>query len=99
MSYSEEIRAFVVANFLFGDAAGLVDQASFFDTGIVDSTGVLELIMFLEKRFGIKIEAEEMVPENLDSINRVVAFVTKKVGRFAEKQAGKCSAPQGSADV
>jgi acyl carrier protein len=99
MSYSEEIRAFVVANFLFGDGAGLVDDASFFDTGIVDSTGILELIMFLENRYGIKIGAEEMVPENLDSINRVVAFVTRKVSTRAEGSADKCSTPQSSGEI
>jgi len=60
------------------DAGALRDDTSFLDSGIVDSTGMLELIMFLESRFGIKIEPEEMLPENLDSINRVVQFLGKK---------------------
>ena len=79
MDYAAEVRKFVISNFLFGDGANLRDDASFLDTGIVDSTGVLELIMFLEERFEIKIETEEMVPENLDSVNKVCAFLGRKV--------------------
>ena len=78
MDYSKEVREFVVKNFLLDDAGGLRDDTSFLDSGIVDSTGMLELIMFLENRYHIKIEPEEMLPENLDSINRVVQFLAKK---------------------
>ena len=70
-----------MANFLFGNATGLNDDASFLDSGIVDSTGILELIMFLETNYGIKIESEEMLPENLDSVNKVVAFLNRKLGQ------------------
>jgi len=78
MDYTNKIREFVVANFLYGDAGTLENDTSFLDSGTVDSTGMLELIMFLEANFGFKIEPEEMVPENLDSINRVVQFIAKK---------------------
>jgi acyl carrier protein len=78
MDYSKEVREFVIKNYLMDDAGALRDDTSFLDSGIVDSTGMLELIMFLESRFGIKIEPEEMLPENLDSINRVVQFLGKK---------------------
>ncbi len=78
MKYANEVREFVINNFLFGDGASLKDDQSFLDSGIVDSTGMLELIMFLEQSYGIKIEPEEMLPENLDSVNRVAAFVVKK---------------------
>lgn len=81
MNYSVAVKEFVVANFLFGNAADLQDDASFLDSGIVDSTGILELIMFLESNYGIKIESEEMLPENLDSVNKVVAFLNRKLGQ------------------
>ena len=78
MDYTKQIRDFVVANFLFGDAGALQDDTSFLESGIVDSTGMLELIMFLETTYGLKIEPEEMIPENLDSIRRVVQFLDRK---------------------
>jgi acyl carrier protein len=84
MNYTKVIRDFVIANFLFGDAGGLKDDASFLDTGVVDSTGVLELITFLETTYGIKVEAEEMLPDNLDSVNKVVAYLMKKVAPLPE---------------
>jgi acyl carrier protein len=78
MNYAKEVREFIVRDFLFGDESALKDDTSFLDTGIVDSTGMLELIMFLETACAIKVEPEEMVPENLDSINRVVRFINSK---------------------
>jgi len=79
MDYAKEVRDFVVSNFLFGEAASLQDDTSFLDSGIIDSTGMLEMIMFLENKCGVKVEPEEMVPENLDSINRVVQFLKRKL--------------------
>ena len=61
-----------------GDASSLQNDDSFLEKGIIDSTGVLELIFFLEQTFSIKIHDEDLVPENLDSVNRVVRFVEKK---------------------
>ncbi len=78
MNYTKEVREFVINNFLFGDGASLQDDKSFLDSGIIDSTGMLELIMFLEQTYGIRIEPEEMLPENLDSVDRVAAFMAKK---------------------
>jgi acyl carrier protein len=76
---AEEIRAFIVNNFLFGqDASGLTDSQSFLETGVIDSTGVLELIGFLEDRYGISVEDREVIPANLDSIDQLVAFVQRK---------------------
>ena len=75
----EEIRRFVINSFLFGkDGADLSDDDSFLEKGIVDSTGILELIGFLEERFRIKVADEDLLPENLDSVNRVAAFVNQK---------------------
>ncbi len=76
----EELRHFVVDNFLLGqDDVGLTDDASFLDRGIVDSTGVLELVSFLEGRYAIKLDDEDLVPENLDSIDNLVAFLERKL--------------------
>jgi acyl carrier protein len=76
----KQIRAFIVENFLFGNEDGLKDNSSFLDEGIMDSTGALELIGFLEEEFSITVEDEEMIPENLDSINKVAAYLEKKGG-------------------
>jgi acyl carrier protein len=84
MNHTKEIRDFIITNFLFGDASSLQDDTSFLVSGVIDSTGILELIMFLEQTYGIKIEPEEMVPENFDSVNKVVQFL----GRKQEKAAG-----------
>ena len=78
MSLIEDVRKFVVDNFLFGDDGGLGDDTSFMEGGIIDSTGILELIAFLEKTFGVKIEDGELVPENLDSLARVAQFIERK---------------------
>ncbi len=85
MNYSNQIRDFVVSNFLFGDGAALKDDTSFLESGTVDSTGILELIGFLENKYHVKVDPKEMVPENLDSINRVANFVAMKVVGSAEK--------------
>jgi len=78
MDYAKQIRDFVVTNFLFGDEGALQNDTSFLESGTVDSTGMLELVMFLESTHSVKIEPEEMVPENLDSINRVAQFLSRK---------------------
>ena len=75
-----KIRDFIVENFLFGSADDLADDTSFLDGGIIDSTGVLELVEFLEEEFSVTIDDEELIPENLDSINCVTAFLEKKLG-------------------
>ena len=74
----EKIKTFIVENFLFGSEDGLKDETSFLEDGIIDSTGILELVTFLEEEFSIRIEDEELVPENLDSINNVTAFLKRK---------------------
>ena len=75
-----EIREFIINNFLFGEGGDtLKDDESFLDSGIVDSTGVLELVGFLEERFKIAVDSNELLPENLDSVERVSAFVQRKL--------------------
>ena len=75
----DKIREFVVENFLFGKDNGLKDDTSFLDEGIIDSTGILELVSFLEDEFGIAVEDEELIPENLDSIANVTTYLEKKL--------------------
>ncbi len=75
-----EIREFVVTNFLFGqEGTGLTEEQSFLESGIIDSTGVLELVAFLEQKYGITVGDRELLPENLDSIQNVAGFVTRKL--------------------
>ena len=76
----KRVHEYVVESFLFGEDDELSsDDQSFLDSGLIDSTGILELIHFVEDSFEIEIEDEEMIPENLDSIARVTAFVGSKV--------------------
>lgn len=76
----DQIRAFITSNFYVADESSLVDDASLLDRGVIDSTGVLELVEFIETTFGVKVDDAEMVPENLDSIGRITAFVAGKKG-------------------
>lgn len=73
------IRQFVSENLLFGrEELKLSDEASFLELGIIDSTGVLELVTFLEETYQIKIEDEELIPSNLDSIKSICEFINVK---------------------
>ncbi len=74
----EQVRTFVTTNFYVADPASLTDEASLLDKGIIDSTGVLEVIAFVEEAFGITVEDSEMLPDNLDSIARISDFVLRK---------------------
>lgn len=78
MSIEAKIRAYIAENFLFGEADQLAVTDSFLDKGIIDSTGILEIVMFLEEQFGIKVADSEMLPENLDSVANIVNFITRK---------------------
>jgi acyl carrier protein len=75
----QELRRFVIDNFLYGQDDRLDNGDSFLDEGIIDSTGVLELVSFLEEKYSIEVQDREMIPENLDSINRLVAFLERKL--------------------
>jgi acyl carrier protein len=75
---SAKVRAFVVSNFYVAVATALSDEASLLDQGVIDSTGVLEVVGFLEQEFGVQVADEEMVPDNLDSISRITAYVERK---------------------
>ncbi|MCM0082103.1 acyl carrier protein [Geomonas sp. Red32] len=79
MSLKEEIRNYIVENFLFGEEAGLKDDSSFIKEGIVDSTGIMQLVSYIQEQYRISVEDEELTPENLDSIRRVTTFVEDKL--------------------
>jgi len=75
----QQIRSYIFDNFIMaGDPGGLKDDDSFMDRHILDSTGFIELITFLEETFGIKVDDDEMVPENLDSLNNIENFLRRK---------------------
>jgi acyl carrier protein len=78
-----EIRTFLVNNYLFGRSEALRDDESLLD-GVIDSTGVLELVVFLQESFAIVVEDEEVVPDNLESVKTVVAYVERKLHSKAE---------------
>ena len=75
----KQVRNFILENYLFTDDESVLGlEDSWLDRGIVDSTGMLEIIMFIEDELGVTVEDEEMIPENLDSVNRIANFVGRK---------------------
>ena len=78
-NYIETISQFVIEKFLFGDGDELKEDTSFLEEGIIDSTGILELVMYLEETYGIKIEDEELVPQNMDSVQNIARFLGAKL--------------------
>ena len=81
------VREFIKDNFLFGDDRKLRDEASFLEEGIIDSTGILELVLFLEEKFGISIGDDEVLPENLDSLNAIDKYLERKMGQWVDGKA------------
>ena len=86
----KSVREFILENYLYGAAPEeLDDAASFLEEGIIDSTGVMELILFLEEEFDVKVEDTEMVPENLDSVDCICRFLESK-GVASEEESAFC---------
>jgi acyl carrier protein len=84
----QTIREFIAENFLFtGDASALSSNQSLLEADILNSTGVLEVVMFLEERFGFKVADNEVVPKNFDSVNSLTAYVEGKLAAGAAKGA------------
>lgn len=74
-----EMKKFIIDNFLFGNEnESFNDDDSFLEKGIIDSTGVLELIGVIEEKYNIKMEDDELIPENLDSLNNITSYIVKK---------------------
>lgn len=83
-SIQSDVRDFVADNFLFGeDPESLNNNDSFLETGIIDSTGVLELVAFIEEKYSVEVDDDELVPENLDSIDRLINFIESKLKELA----------------
>jgi len=77
----DRLRLYILENFLFtDDQSELKDDDSFMEQGIIDSTGILEVIFLIEEEFSVKVENEDMIPDNLDSVNKIVRFVERKQG-------------------
>ena len=83
-----QLRRFVIDNFLYGREDSFSNEDSFLEMGFIDSTGMLELVGFLETSYGIEVEDADLVPQNLDSVSRVAQFVRRK------KQNGQAGAPR-----
>ena len=80
MNSEQTIKNFIIDNFIIDDNPDqLENDQSFLESGIIDSTGILELVSFIEEHYNIKIEDEELIPDNLDSVNNVVKFINKKL--------------------
>lgn len=91
--FENELRIFVVENFLYGRHITFSNDESFLGMGIIDSTGTLELISFLEREYGIQVEDHDLIPENLDSITFLAQFLRRKL------QASEVSRPIGPQQI
>ncbi len=79
MDIRNQVKTFIVDNFMIGrDPAELTDSASLLELGVIDSTGVLELVGFLEEKFGFQVDDTELVPDNLDSIDNLERYIMSK---------------------
>ena len=81
MAVNEKIRSFILENVLAGSrGTTLDDNDSFLEKGIIDSTGILELVSFIEDEFKIQVRDEELVPDNFDSVSKLAGYITTKIG-------------------
>lgn len=79
MSVKQKLRSYILQNFLFTeDESALNNSDSFLAKGLIDSTGIMEVIFFLQEEFEIQVEDTEMIPANLDSVDNILAFVARK---------------------
>lgn len=84
LEIKDRLKAFIIDYFVKKSGARLADNTSFLDEGIIDSTGVMELVAFLENTFDIRIEDEEIIPDNFDSINKLLQYVQTKLNSSAK---------------
>ena len=81
MNDKDNIRQYIIKSFVRDKkTASLTNDTSFFEEGIIDSLGVLQLVAYIEETYGFKVEDEELVPENLDSIDALTSYISSKVG-------------------
>ena len=82
MDIQTQIKDYIARNLLFSDDGfGYSDDASFLEEGIVDSVGIMELVMFLEETFGISVDDEDLTPDNFDSVNKLANYIKQKTGK------------------
>ena len=89
---AQQVHGFIVANFLYGQERPLNETDSLAAEGIIDSTGVLQLVAFLEETYGITVEDEELIPDNLDSITNITLYVSRKINPVAQAATGQATA-------
>ena len=92
MTVQVKIRSFIRENFLFGSQDKVGDDGSLLEAGVIDSTGAMELVTFLEREFGIAIDDQDLVPENLDSIAAMTSFVARKLAEQEKRNTSLCAA-------
>ena len=85
-AFARDVRSFILENFLLGREAGFRDDTSFLEEGIVDSTGILELVSYLEEKYEIEITEDELIPENLDSVERIAQYLLRKLPAVEPRQ-------------
>lgn len=79
MDVKARVRDYILENLMFSsDPSELADDVSLLDRGVIDSTGVLEVVLFLEESFGLQVKASQMLPQNFDSVDNIVAFVQRQ---------------------
>lgn len=83
MTIKEQVQAFILESFYVSDPAELTDDLSLIDSGIIDSTGMLDVILFLETEFSISVQDHETVPENLETLGRIADYVARKQAQAA----------------
>ena len=79
MNTKKKVRKFIINNFLFGDGADLKDNTSLMEAGVIDSTGILEIIGFIEKKYKFQPKTEELTVDNFDSINQISDYIKNKI--------------------
>jgi acyl carrier protein len=81
MDVLNTVQNFIVENFLFDEKGNLNEDTALLESGIIDSTGILELVNFIEETYDFKIENDELLPENMNSLNKIEQFIQRKVNR------------------
>jgi acyl carrier protein len=79
MEISVQVKNFIIDNFLFGESDHFDENTDFFDKGILDSTGIIELVSFIEQTFNISVADEELITENFSSLNKITDYIQTKV--------------------
>lgn len=92
MSVAAKVRDYIRQNFLFGNNEKIADDDSLLERGIIDSTGAMELVTFIETEFQLQVNDQDLVPENLDSVSAITAFVTRKLAESRPPQLSAAAA-------